>query len=157
MNHMRRQMLIGWLHDAHAMESRSLAVLLTRIGEAAQPLELRVRVELHVRETEQHMNRVGEALRLLGSCPPAVQRTGSAVIDQIVSTPLFVDPLMRRHLVDLAAEQLEVAAYTLLIAGAEHACEPAVARLCRLNRGEDEEMAEWLEAQMPIALCHRGR
>jgi len=103
------------------------------------------------------MNRVGEALRLLGSGPRAVRQSGSPVLDQIVSTPLFVDPLMRKQIVDLAAEQLEVAAYTLLIAGAEHACEPDVARLCRLNRGEDEDMAEWLEAQMPIALCHRAR
>ena len=51
---------------------------------------------------------------------------------------------------NLAAEQFEVAAYTALIAAAEQAGESEVARLCRLSRSEDEEMAEWLDAQIPI-------
>jgi ferritin-like metal-binding protein YciE len=149
---MQRHILIAWLRDAHAMESRSLAVLRTRLVDVAKVSEAWVRVEVHLRETEQHMNRVAEALRLLGSPPASAPATAPAA-GQIVSTPLFSDPLVRKQLIDLAAEQLEVAAYTVLIAAAEHASEPAVARLCRLNRGEDEEMAEWLEAQMPIALC----
>ena len=150
---MQRNILITWLRDAHAMESRSLAVLRTRVDDVAEASEARVRVEVHLRETEQHMSRVGEALRLLGSSPASPPPPAAVAADQIVSTPLFSDPLVRKQLVDLAAEQLEVAAYTVLIAAAEHASEPAVARLCRLNRGEDEEMAEWLEAQMPITLC----
>ena len=43
-----------------------------------------------------------------------------------------------------------MAAYTALIAAAEHAGETEVARLGRLNRGEDEEMAEWLNARIEI-------
>jgi ferritin-like metal-binding protein YciE len=42
---------------------------------------------------------------------------------------------------------------TALIAAAEHAGEPEIARLCRLNRGEDEDMAEWLDAQIPIVIA----
>ena len=49
---------------------------------------------------------------------------------------------MIKAIANLAAEQFEVAAYTALIAAAEQAGESEVARLCRLNRSEDEEMAE---------------
>ena len=51
---------------------------------------------------------------------------------------------------DYAAEQCEIAAYNALITAAEQTGELEVARLCRLNRGEDEEMADWLNAQLEI-------
>lgn len=66
---------------------------------------------------------------------------------------MFSDPLVKNVIADLAAEQFEVAAYTALIAAAEHAGEAEAARLCRLNRGEDEDMAEWLDAQIPIVIA----
>jgi ferritin-like metal-binding protein YciE len=53
---------------------------------------------------------------------------------------------------DFAVKQFEIALYTAVIAAAEQAGEPEVARLCRLNRGEDEDMAEWLEAQIAIVI-----
>jgi ferritin-like metal-binding protein YciE len=53
-----------------------------------------------------------------------------------------------------AAEQFEVASYTALIAAAEHVGEVQIARLCRLNRSEDEDTADWLEARIAILIPH---
>ena len=75
------------------------------------------------------------------------------VLTQDITSRVFSDRLVIGAIADLAAEQFEVAAYTALIAAAEHAGETEVARLCRLNRGEDEEMAEWLDAQIPIVIA----
>ena len=152
---MLKPMLIAWLNDAHAMESRSLPMLRRQVTDTRHNGETRLRLESHVRETEQHADRVGQALRALGSAPSVVPTAGEAVVvlAKGITARVFSDPLVKNVIADLAAEQFEVAAYTALIAAAEHAGEAEVARLCRLNRGEDEAMAEWLDAQIPIVIA----
>ena len=152
---MHKRMLIAWLKDAHIMETRSLPILRRRIGDEPLGLAARARRESHVRETEQHAERLGEALRALGSAPTRRPGDSAAVVmlTEDISSRVFSDRVVVSAIADLAAEQFEVAAYTALIAAAEHAGELEVARLCRLNRGEDEDMAEWLDAQIPIVIA----
>jgi ferritin-like metal-binding protein YciE len=152
---MHKRTLIAWLKDAHSMETRSLPILRRRIGDEPLGLAARARRESHVRETEQHVERLGEALRALGSAPTPGLGSSEAVVilTQDISSRVFSDRVVVGAVADLAAEQFEVAAYTALIAAAEHAGEAEVARLCRLNRGEDEDMAEWLDAQIPIVVA----
>jgi ferritin-like metal-binding protein YciE len=151
---MHKRMLIEWLKDAHTMETRSLPILRKRVGDEPLGIEARTRLESHVRETEQHAERLRRALRELGSAPTAVLSSSQPIIvlTQDITSRVFSDRRVITAIADLAAEQFEVAAYTALIAAAEHAGEAEVARLCRLNRGEDEEMAEWLDAHIPIAI-----
>jgi len=150
----RRRILIGWLNDAHAMEAKSLAALRREATDPDHHDEMRERLESHLHETAQHAERLRQALHVLGSTPAAVERHGEAmmVLAIDIAGRVFSDPLARKVIAGVAAKQFEVAAYTALIAAAEHAGEEEVARLCRLNRGEDEDMAEWLDAQIPIVL-----
>ncbi len=152
---MHKQMLVAWLHDAHAMEERSLPILRRQADDTRQSPDARVRYESHVRETERHVERVAQALRALGSEPSSVLARSEALADlaKNITRRLFGDPLATKVIADFAAEQFEVAAYTALIAAAEHAAAFEVARLCRLNRGEDEDMAEWLDAQIPLIVA----
>jgi len=149
---MHRSTLIAWLDDAFAMEMQSLSLLCDRATAAHAVVEACSRIEEHVQETEGHVERLRQALSSLGSSPSTVgqkiasprrigtsRSTGGAVHDAVAS---------------YAAEQFEVATYTALIAGAEHVGEVEVARLCRLNRSEDEDMAEWLEAHIEILIAH---
>ena len=152
---MKHRILIGWLRDAHLMETHSLPMLRSRVGDEPLGFDARARRESHLRETEQHSERLGQALRALGSAPPPVLGTSEpiVVLTHDITSRVFSDRLVASAIADLAAEQFEVAAYTALIAAAEHAGEAEVARLCRLNRGEDEDMAEWLDAQIPIVIA----
>ena len=152
---MHKRMLIAWLKDAHMMETHSLPILRRRARGEPQDLEARARRESHLRETEQHAERLRQALGALGSAPTAVLNSADAVLvlTHDITSRVFSDRLVISAVADLAAEQFEVAAYTALIAAAEHAGEPEIARLCRLNRGEDEDMAEWLDAQIPIVIA----
>ena len=154
---MHKRMLIAWLNDAHTMETRSLPILQRRVGDEPLGVDARARLECHVRETEQHAERLRQALRTLGSAPTPVLSNSEpiVVLTQHITSRVFSDRLVIRAIADLAAEHFEVAAYTALIAAAEHAGEAEVARLCRLNRGEDEDMAEWLDAQIPVAIGGR--
>ena len=152
---MHKRMLIVSLRDAHTMEARSLPVLRRQAADSRQSVETRLRLESHLRETEQHAERVGQALRTLGSAPSTMPASSEAVgvLATDITARVFSDPLVKTVIAGLAAELFEVAAYTALIAAAEHAGEAEVARLCRLNRGEDEDMAEWLDAQIPIVIA----
>jgi ferritin-like metal-binding protein YciE len=150
---MHKRMLIGWLKDAHTMEARSLPVLRGRVEDERLDIGARARLESHLKETEQHADRLRQALEALGSAPSHALSSSEPIakVIQDITSRVFSDRLVSA-IADLAAEQFEVAAYTALIAAAEHAGEPEVARLCRLNRSEDEDMAEWLDAQIPIAI-----
>lgn len=151
---MHRRMLIAWLNDAHAMEIRSLPALRAQVFDARQGIAAQLRRESHLRETEQHAERMRLALKTLGSVPaPAPSSESVMGLANGIIGRLFSDPLANSLIADLAAEQFEIAAYTTLIAAAEHAGEAEVARLCRLNRGEDEDMAEWLDGQIPIVIA----
>jgi ferritin-like metal-binding protein YciE len=151
---MHKRLLIGWLKDAHTMETRSLPILQRRVGDKPLGLDAHARLESHLREKAQHAERLRQALRALGSAPPPVLRRSApiVVLTQDITSRVFSDRLVSSAIADLAAEQFEVAAYTALIAAAEHTGEAEVARLCRLNRGEDEEMAEWLDARISIVI-----
>jgi ferritin-like metal-binding protein YciE len=141
------------------MEARSLPVLRRAAADSRQRVEVRVRLESHVRETVQHAERLQQALDVLGSSPVPFEPHAEPVVvlTTDVTARVFSDPLVRNVIAAVAAKQFEVAAYTALIAAAEHAGEAEVARLCRLNRGEDEEMAEWLDAQIWIVLGETSR
>ena len=151
---MHKHTLIEWLNGAHAMETQSLPILRAQVSDARKTADARARFQAHLRETEQHAARIQQALQNLGSAPPLSPNAGDSVAATALglSTRWLVAPLARLAIADFVAEQFEVATYTALIAAAERAGETQVARLCRLNRGEDEDMAEWLDAQIPIAI-----
>ena len=153
---MRRKTLITWMQHAHAMEAQSLAILLSRAADCQETVSVRLRLEAHLGETQRHIERLQQALERLGSTPKPFQAGPHRLaLTTNITAPFFLDPLLGTVLSDLAAEQFEVSAYTALIAVAEHAGEAEIARLCRLNRSEDEEMAEWLDAQIPIVVAER--
>ena len=115
---MKQRTLVGWLKDAHVMETRSLPILRRRVGDEPLGLDARARLESHLRETEQHAERVRQALRALGSAPPPVLRSSEPIVmlTQDFTSRVFSDWLVISAIADLAAEQFEVAAYTTLIA-----------------------------------------
>lgn len=148
---MHRKTLIAWLRDAHAMETHSLTMLRRQAHDPHELVHARLRFEEHFRDTERHVERLGDALRALGATP-SMEHTSSDPHGILKTVPASRcgDVIVKTALTRFAAEQIEVAAYTALIAAAEHVGESEVARLCRLNRSEDEEMAEWLDAQIAI-------
>ena len=148
--------MIAWLDDAHAMEVQSLASLSERAVGTHAAVEARSKIDEHMHETEGHVERLRRALRNLGGSPsnagPKIAPLGRMVTS--VPTRKSSGAAVHDAVANYAAEQFEVATYTALIAAAEHVGEVEVARLCRFNRSEDEDMAEWLEAHITILIAH---
>ena len=114
------------------------------------------RIRQHVQETRRHAERVEQCLRELGSSPSAVKSTLSSIMGNVqsVTTGIFKDEPVKNALSDFGAEQFEVACYRALTAAATELGEPTVARLCSENLKEDEEMARWLDEQLPTVVRH---
>ena len=153
---MDRRTLIAWLDDAYAMETQLLPALCDRAVAAHAVTEARSRIEEHIDETKGHVERLRQALNSLGSSPSKACQmiTPLSRIATSVAPSNSSGTAVRDAVVSYAAEQFEVASYTALIAAAEHVGEVQIARLCRLNRSEDEDMAEWLEARIAILIPH---
>ena len=149
---MQKTTLIAWLDDAYAMETQLLPSLCARAVAAHAVVEVRSRIEEHIHETEGHVERLRQALSSLGTRP---SKAGQQIVSLGRIAPSVTSnsgAAVHNAVASYAAEQFEVATYTALIAAAEHVGEVEVARLCRLNRDEDEDMAEWLEARIAILI-----
>ena len=145
------EQLIAWLDDAHAMETGLISILQTHASHFAQPLPHAGRLEEHVVQTQQHVQRLRECLRRLNPTPSGVKSTLSSAIGSIegATTTISRDQLVKDALADYASEQFEIACYTALISAATHLGYADVASLCQQNLDEDQQMAAWLLQQIP--------
>jgi ferritin-like metal-binding protein YciE len=146
------EQLVAWLDDAHAMESGLIPILehhASHFGERF-PNAAR-RLQQHVVETQQHVQRLQECLRLLDSAPSGVKSALSSLIGSVegTTTAIFRDQLVKDALADYASEQFEVACYTALVSAATELGYPEIATLCKQNLQEDQAMAAWVLQHIP--------
>src|SRR5687767_7450430 len=151
----RTDQLIAWLDDAHAMESGLIPILQKRAAHFGDRMASAARrIQQHIVDTQQHVQRLQECLQALDATPSGVKSTLSSPIGSVegATTALFRDQLVKDALADYASEQFEVGCYTALVSAATQLGYPEVARLCRLNLDEDSRMAAWLLQQLPAVV-----
>src|SRR5215211_2578988 len=99
--------LIAWLDDAHAMESGLIPILQNHAAHFGDRIpEASRRLQQHVIETQRHVQRLQECLRMLNASPSGVKSTLSSVIGSIegATTAVFRDQLVKDALADYASE-----------------------------------------------------
>lgn len=146
------QQLAAWLDDAYAMENGLVSILQSHALHFDGTLPaVAARLRAHIDETRKHADRLEHCLRLLGTSPSRAKSAISSLIGTVEgsSTMIFRDTRVKDALADYAAEQLEVACYTALVAAARALGRPDVADLCQQNLDEDLAMASWLKDQLP--------
>ena len=146
-----RSWLVTWLRDAHAMEEQAEAMLAAQAQRIDNYPDLEQRIRQHLEETRGQAARLKECLEGLGEGTSALKDTGGKLIAtaQAVGGAFAGDEIMKGSLVSYTFEQMEIAAYTSLIAAAEHLGEPRVAQVCQQNLQEEIAMAEWLNSHLP--------
>jgi ferritin-like metal-binding protein YciE len=147
--------LIAWLDDAHAMESGLIPILQNHASHFNERMPNAARrLQQHIIETQQHVQRLQDCLRLLDAAPSGVKSTLSSLIGSVegATTAIFRDQLVKDALADYASEQFEVGCYTALVSAALQLGHDDVADLCRQNLREDEAMAAWVLQQLPVVV-----
>lgn len=153
----QKDQIIAWLRDAHAMEQILANALAQQLKDTRNIPELRGRFEQHLDETRRHADRVRICLESLGETPSLVKSWAGAAMGFMegMSTGAFRDELVKNVVADYAMEHLEMAVYSALATTAEDAGLIEIARTCREIFGEEAEMADWLEEQVPeVARMH---
>lgn len=146
-----RDIFITWLRDAHAAEEQALTMLGAQAGRLENYPLLRGRILDHQRETEQQrdiletiLDRYDESGSILKDMSAKVMAGGQAV-----GGMLAADEVIKGGMASYAFEQMEIAAYTVLIGTARRLGDHrTVADLTTILR-QEEEMAAWLLSHMP--------
>lgn len=146
--------LLAWLNDAYALERAQIPILENHADDAKSQPHVRAKDLEHLERTKQHVKMVGRCIRLLGRKPSkmktAIGRISGAV--NSLSTEPFDDEVVRNFLADFASENLEIASYNAIIVAARDAGHYEIASICEEILADEEEMVEWLGANLPRAV-----
>jgi ferritin-like metal-binding protein YciE len=150
-----RETLISWLNDAYALE-RSLVEVLENHAKDAREFspQMAQRMTQHLEETRMHAERVKECVERLGGSTSTMKTAMGKVTGffQGMSTGAAPDELVKNALSDYAAEHFEIASYRALIVAARELGETEVARICESILRDEEDMARFLETNLPMVI-----
>jgi ferritin-like metal-binding protein YciE len=145
------EQLTAWLNSAYSMEQSIIQVLENHQKDAKAFPNLSERFAQHLEESRRHAEQVRECLALLDEKPSTMKSAMGNIMGMVqgASTGMFRDELVKNCLADYGMEHFEIACYRSLIAAAEELGEPEIARICGEILADEEEMARWLEQQIP--------
>jgi ferritin-like metal-binding protein YciE len=138
--------LIDGLRNAYALEKEALSIMGNQVDrlEHYQPLQARLRD--HIEETKTQLDRLEEALSLLGEGASTFKNITTKLLGNAAAfghAPA-TDEVLKNTFADLAFENYEIASYKSLIAMADATGDNRILELCRSNLTEEEAMARWL-------------
>jgi ferritin-like metal-binding protein YciE len=148
--------LMEWLRDAHAAEEQAETMLSGMARRIENYPDLRTRVEQHVRETQQHAERVRGCIERRGGSTSMIKDSGAKILGlgQAASGLFVGDEIMKGSIASYAFEAMEIASYRILVEAARDVGDEETARVCEQNLREEEAMADWLKEHLP-ALTHQ--
>jgi len=146
-----RKQLVAWLNEAHAMERCLVRVLEDHVKDANDFPEIQICLAQHVEETKGHASKLEQCLRILGESPSKSNGVTGSVTDALrtKTTCIFRDEIVKNLLSDYATEHMEIGSYIALTIAAEELGQFEIVDLCQEILEEEQEMAEWLEEQLP--------
>lgn len=148
---MTQNLLAPWLEHAYAMESAVAEIYASHAKQAESHPVLSVRIEEYLDQTQRHALAIkGNVERLGQRVSPLKAGAGSLIGSiQAIAAGVLGDPLLRNLLADYAAQKYQVAFYRALIVAATELGDVQTAQTAQEILREEEEMALWLESQLP--------
>jgi ferritin-like metal-binding protein YciE len=146
-----REELIDWLRDAYAME-RGLEITLRKQSKSDELTQaMREKARVHLEETRQHAEGVKTCLEELGADTSTLKTSLATITESIkgLGTVFARDERVKDLLAAYASEHFEIACYKALRAAATLAHEPTVVSVCDRILIDEEDMASWLNANLP--------
>jgi ferritin-like metal-binding protein YciE len=160
--------LVQWLNEAHAKEAELEADLAAHI-KLTKKAPYKRRLQKHLTETRDHKRSVAKRIKKLGGTPAAMKVTAKTPVPEIVgeaagkgvaavkgqvgAARALVTSQPETHLrnaqEELREEHVEIALYTRIETLAEQVGDRETAKLARSIRSDEEQMAKWLDAELP--------
>ncbi|HYC83038.1 MAG TPA: DUF892 family protein [Candidatus Paceibacterota bacterium] len=146
----KKEQVIAWLADAHAMEMSIVEVLERHMKDAESQPDIAGKLKEHLEQTKEHAQKVEACLTRLGGDPSAAKDVLSKAMGMIkgMSTDVYGDQLVKNIIAEHTTEHFEMACYASLIAAAEEIGDQETAQTAREILKEEEQMAMWTEGQI---------
>ena len=146
-----RDHLIDWLRDAHAMEQQAEQMLSAQKSRLENYPKLRTRIEKHIEETQGQKALLERTLTRLGSEPSTLKDIGGKLMafGQAVGGMTVSDEVVKGAMTGYVFENVEIAAYTVLIAAAKAAGDVETQKACEEILPQEIAMADWLKEHLP--------
>ncbi len=147
----KREQLIQWLGDAHAMEVGMVNTLEKHFADAKGLPKVRADLKKHLSETKRHATEMKKALESLGGSHPVLKEGVSKLANLAAGlfTTTAPDTVIKNAIADFATEHFEIACYTSLVLTATALGEKKIAATCKAILKEEKAMAAALESQFP--------
>ncbi|NTZ63226.1 ferritin-like domain-containing protein [Agrobacterium tumefaciens] len=160
-----RHIFVTGLRNAHAMENQALSIMKPQISRIENYPEVKARLELHYRETEDQIARLEEVLQGLSESSSTIKDAALSMTGSIASLGHAVagDEIIKNSLANFAFENYEIAAYESLITIGNHGGYYAAHSVLAKNLEEEVNMARWLADNLEkvtlefVALSERGQ
>lgn len=153
MNENQKEILLSWLNNAHAMEESLIQNLEEKVKDADDDgeSEVKEKIEEHLGQTRRHAKDVEKCITSLGGDTSESKDLVGKMTGFLQGSMKSIhdDVLVKNAIESYAAENLEIALYTSIIAAAEALEEEEIVDTCSIILEEEEEMAEWLMSQIP--------
>ena len=148
--------LTTWLKDAYAMEQGIVEVLERQIGQMDDMPEAQEKMREHLELTKTHAERVRDCVERLGEDVSSVKAglanfLGAA---QGMSAVMAKDKMLKNAMANYAIEYFEIAAYLANAEAARMLGYEDIAQVCEAIMEEEQEMADWIEEQLPMVTRH---
>jgi ferritin-like metal-binding protein YciE len=150
----QKETLLSWLNDAYAMEKGLVQVLENHAKDAKDHPDVHRKISEHLEVTRRHADMVEQCIARLGGSTSSLKTAMGTVSGffQGRSTGAAPDELVKNALADYAAEHFEIACYRALIVAARALGINDVVQICEQILRDEEEMARWLESQLPMTV-----
>ncbi|HKS12580.1 MAG TPA: DUF892 family protein [Pseudomonas sp.] len=143
--------LLDWLRDAHAMEQQAERMLKAQSERLEHYPKLKARIDKHIVETEGQQRRLQECIERLGGSPSTLKDIAGKLMafGQAVGGMTMSDEVVKGAMSGYVFENVEIAAYTVLVEAANYAGDELTAKACSATLKEEIAMAEWLKDHLP--------
>lgn len=143
--------LLDWLRDAHAMEQQAEKMLKAQAERLEHYPELKARIEQHIVETQGQQELLGNCLQRLGSSPSTIKDMSAKLMafGQAMAGMTVSDEVVKGAMSGYVFENLEIAAYTVLISAAKAVGDSETQRACEQILPQEIAMADWLREHLP--------
>ena len=147
----RDDTLVTWLNDAYAMEQIMVETLERQVGHMKDMPDAQTKIRQHIELSKDQAQRVKGCIEQLGG---KVSHTKSALGNMMGSIQGMApgaakDKALKDALIDFAAENFEIASYRSLAEAARDCGHPEIASTCEGILHEEEQMAQWVNQQLP--------
>ncbi|WP_275629521.1 DUF892 family protein [Pseudomonas sp. 273] len=147
----KKDNLLDWLRDAHAMEQQAERMLKAQAERLEHYPQLKTRIEAHLQETLEQQRLLEGCLERLGSSPSTLKDVGAKLMAfaQGIGGMTVSDEVVKGAMSGYVFENVEIAAYTVLIAAARALGDAQTQAVLEQILPQEVAMAEWLRGHLP--------